>query len=61
MQSSNKPSWASNMENAKYKTICALYRAAYDMEADERVEEMSASDVNHYAHIYQVSCSANFK
>ena len=36
MQSSNKPSWASNMENAKYKTICALYCAAHDMEADKR-------------------------
>ena len=57
----SKPSWASNMEDAKYETICALYRAAHDMDANERVEDMNASDVNHYAHIYQVSRSANFK
>ena len=57
----SKPSWASNMDDAKYETICALYRAAHNMEHDERVEEMSASDINHYAHIYQVSRSANFK
>ena len=57
----SKPSWASDMEDAKYETICALYRAAHDMEPNERVEDMNASDVNHYAHIYQVSCSANFK
>lgn len=56
-----KPGWASNMEDAKYKTICAIYRVAHDMEPDERVEDMSTSDVNHYAHIYQVSRSANFK
>ena len=61
IQSSSKPNWASKMEDAKYKTICALYWAAHDMDPKERVEDMSASDVNHYAHIYQVSCSANFK
>ena len=56
-----KPGWASNMEDAKYETICALYRAAHDMEPDKHVEDMTASDVNHYAHIYQVSRLANFK
>ena len=36
MQSSSKPSWASKMEDAKYETICVLYRAAHDMDPKER-------------------------
>ena len=57
----SKPGWASTMEDAKYETICALYRAAHDMDPEERVEDMNSSDLNHYSHIYQVSRSANFK
>lgn len=55
MQDQSKPNWASNMDNAKCKTICAVYWAAHDMEPDERVKDMTASDVNHYVHVYQVS------
>ena len=49
MQSqNNKPSWASRLDTAKFETICALYRAAHNLEPDETIDTMDSEELKDF-------------
>ena len=60
-QQQSKPGWAAGLETAKFETICALYRAAHNLEADETIDTMDAEELKHFKEVYQIQKSANFK
>ena len=57
----SKPGWAVGLETAKFETICALYRAAHNLEPDETIDTMDADELKHFKEVYQIQKSANFK
>ena len=62
MQSqSSKPGWASGLDTAKFETICALYRAAHNLEPYETIDTMDTDELKHFKEVYQIQQSANFK
>jgi len=61
LQQSTKPSWASGLDTAKFKTICALYQAAHNLEPDKTIDKMDDNKLKHFKEVYQIQKSANFK